>query len=126
MVHPGIEGCPSRAQNSKQPVMWNGLDICIRVLTFRFIDTHSSLLHTTKLAGTNKARRCHVDSRELQSTNSLGLQKQPQHESESTDGKCPQGHRNMFSFIVRGKKKITPSASSLIPVCLREITSYLT
>lgn len=86
MVLPSIVACTNCAQNSKQPVMWNGLDICISVLIFRFIGTHSSFLHTEKRAVTNKARQCYVDSRDLQNTHFLSLQKQPQHGFEGTDG----------------------------------------
>jgi hypothetical protein len=55
---PHSVGCSSSVQNSKQPVRWNGLDICIWDLTFRFIDTHSSFLHTERRAVTNKAKQC--------------------------------------------------------------------
>lgn len=55
--------------------MWNSFDICIKVLTFRYIDINSSFLHTKKGVVTDKTKQCHVDSRELKNANFLEAQK---------------------------------------------------
>lgn len=66
--------------------MWNSLDICIKVWHSDILILIFSFLHTEKGVVTDETKQCHVDSRELQNANFLGVQKKPQPGFEGTDG----------------------------------------